>query len=112
MNTAHVADPALAESKPEIYWPMLQTAETVAKRYNIAKRAQDRYGAGSQQKACAAQEAGKFKDEIAPITVTAGVADAVLGLRSKEVTSTRTKASAPAPPTRASRTSAPRCPAA
>jgi acetyl-CoA C-acetyltransferase len=46
----------------------------------------DEYGAASQQKACAAQEAGKFSDEIAPITVTAGVADPVLGLRSKEVT--------------------------
>ena len=65
---------------------MLQTAENVAKRYNIPKQRQDEYGAGSQQKACAAQEAGKFKDEIVPITVTAGVADAVLGLRSKEVT--------------------------
>ena len=46
----------------------------------------DHYGAESQQKACAAQEAGKFNDEIAPITVTAGVADAMLGLRTKEVT--------------------------
>jgi acetyl-CoA C-acetyltransferase len=46
----------------------------------------DQYGAASQQKACAAQEAGRFKDEIAPITVTAGVADPVMGLRSKEVT--------------------------
>ena len=46
----------------------------------------DEYGASSQQKATAALEAGKFKDEIAPITVTAGVADAVMGLRSKEVT--------------------------
>ena len=65
---------------------MLQTAENVAKRYNIGKQRQDEYGAASQQKACAGQEAGKFKDEIVPITVTAGVADAVLGLRSKEVT--------------------------
>jgi acetyl-CoA C-acetyltransferase len=58
----------------------------VAKRYDISRDAMDEYGAASQQKACAAQEAGRFKDEIAPITVTAGVADAVLGLRSKEVT--------------------------
>jgi acetyl-CoA C-acetyltransferase len=47
----------------------------------------DRYGAESQQKACAAQEAGRFAQEIAPITVTAGVADAVMGLRTKQVTS-------------------------
>ena len=86
MNQHMLADSWLAKNKPEIYWPMLQTAENVAKRYNMAKERMDRYGAESQQKAHAAQEAGRFKDEIAPITVTAGVADAVLGLRSKEVT--------------------------
>ena len=86
MNQHMLQDPWLVEHKPEIYWSMLQTAEQVAKRYGIAKERMDHYGAQSQQKACAAQEAGRFKDEIAPITVTAGVADAVLGLRSKEVT--------------------------
>jgi acetyl-CoA C-acetyltransferase len=86
MNKHMLADPALAAAKPEIYWNMLQTAEQVAKRYNIGRERMDQYGAASQQKACAAQEAGKFKDEIAPITVTAGVADPVMGLRSKEVT--------------------------
>jgi len=87
MNTHMLADSWLKEHKPEVYWPMLQTAETVAKRYAIPRERQDQYGAQSQQKACAAQEAGRFKDEIAPITVTAGVADPVMGLRSKEVTS-------------------------
>ncbi|ODV13070.1 MAG: acetyl-CoA acetyltransferase [Rubrivivax sp. SCN 70-15] len=86
MNQHMLIDPALQKIKPEIYWSMLQTAEQVAKRYGIAKERMDRYGAASQQKACAAQEAGLFKDEIVPVTVTAGVADAVLGLRSKEVT--------------------------
>jgi acetyl-CoA C-acetyltransferase len=86
MNQHMLRDLALAEKKPEIYWTMLQTAEQVAKRYNIAKDVMDEYGAASQQKACAAQEAGKFKDEIAPITVKAGVADAVMGLITKEVT--------------------------
>jgi len=86
MNRHMLADPWLVEHKPEIYWPMLQTAEQVAKRYKIERERMDQYGAASQQKACAAQEAGKFKDEIAPITVTAGVADAVMGLRSKQVT--------------------------
>ncbi|MDZ7590911.1 MAG: acetyl-CoA C-acyltransferase [Rubrivivax sp.] len=85
MNQHMLLDPALQKMKPEIYWSMLQTAENVAKRYGIAKERMDHYGAGSQQKACAAQEAGLFKDEIVPVTVTAGVADAVLGLRSKEV---------------------------
>ncbi len=79
-------DPTLLKSKPEIYWPMLQTAEQVAKRYHIGRDAMDEYGAASQQKACAAQAAGKFDDEIAPITVMAGVADKVLGLMTKEVT--------------------------
>ncbi|QNK72791.1 acetyl-CoA C-acyltransferase [Variovorax sp. PAMC28562] len=85
-NRHMITDPALMKMKPEIYWNMLQTAEQVAKRYNIGREAMDEYGAGSQQKATAALEAGRFKDEIAPITVLAGVADAVLGLRTKEVT--------------------------
>jgi acetyl-CoA C-acetyltransferase len=86
MNKHMMADPALAKAKPEIYWNMLQTAEQVAKRYGIARERMDHYGAASQQKATAALEAGKFRDEIAPITVTAGFADPVMGLRSKEVT--------------------------
>ena len=86
MNQHMLKDPALEAKKPEIYWSMLQTAEQVAKRYGIGRDAMDEYGAASQQKACAAQEAGKFKDEIAPITVKAGVADAVMGLVTKEVT--------------------------
>ncbi len=84
-NKHMLADPWLQKNKPEIYWNMLQTAEQVAKRYNISRERMDHYGAGSQQRATAALEAGLFKDEIAPITVTAGVADAVMGLRSKEV---------------------------
>ena len=85
-NRHMIADPWLVKHKPEIYWNMLQTAEQVAKRYNIGRDAMDEYGAASQQKAAAALEAGRFKDEIAPITVLAGVADAVMGLRTKEVT--------------------------
>ena len=85
MNLHMIQDLALAKQKPEIYWSMLQTAEQVAKRYNISRDAMDEYGAGSQQKAVAAQAAGKFDDEIAPITVMAGVADPVMGLRTKEV---------------------------
>ena len=85
-NTHMLADPWLVKNKPEIYWNMLQTAEQVAKRYKISRERMDRYGAGSQQRAAAALEAGLFKDEIAAITVTMGVADPVMGLRSKEVT--------------------------
>ena len=85
-NRHMIADPWLVKHKPEIYWNMLQTAEQVAKRYGIDRDAMDAYGAASQQRATAALEAGRFKDEIAPITVTAGVADPVMGLRTKEVT--------------------------
>ncbi|MFO1329784.1 MAG: acetyl-CoA C-acyltransferase [Rubrivivax sp.] len=86
MNTHMFQDSWLMQHKSEIYWPMLQTAETVAKRYAIPKERMDRFGAESQQKACAANAAGKFKDEIVPVTVMAGVADAVMGLRTKQVT--------------------------
>jgi acetyl-CoA C-acetyltransferase len=86
MNKHMLADPWLVKHKPEIYWNMLQTAEQVAKRYEIGRDAMDEYGAASQQRAAAALEKGLFKDEIAPITVLAGVADPVMGLRTKEVT--------------------------
>jgi acetyl-CoA C-acetyltransferase len=86
MNTHMMQDLALAKMKPEIYWSMLQTAEQVAKRYKIGRERMDEYGAASQQKACAAQAAGLFNDEIAPITVTQGVIDKVMGMTTKQVT--------------------------
>ena len=86
MNTHMLQDLALAKQKPEIYWNMLQTAEQVAKRYKIGRDRMDEYGAASQQKACAAAAAGKFDDEIAPITVTAGVYDKTMGLITKQIT--------------------------
>jgi acetyl-CoA C-acetyltransferase len=73
-NTHFAKEAWLNEHEPDIYWNMLQTAEEVAKRFAIPRERMDEYGARSQQRACAAQEAGLFKDEIAPITVTmAGV---------------------------------------
>jgi acetyl-CoA C-acetyltransferase len=86
MNQHMLADMNLMKKKPEIYWNMLQTAEQVAKRYNISRERMDVYGAESQQRACAAQAAGKFNDEIAPITVQAGVIDKVMGMMTKQVT--------------------------
>ena len=74
-NKHMLREPWLAEHKPEIYWPMLQTAETVARRYGISRERQDQYGARSQQRAGAAAAAGKFDEEIVPMTVTMGVAD-------------------------------------
>jgi acetyl-CoA C-acetyltransferase len=80
-------DPWIDEHKPTLFWSMLQTAETVAKRYNISKQAQDEYGVRSQQRAAAGQAAGKFKDEIAPMTTTMGVVDKNTGaIGTREVT--------------------------
>lgn len=86
LNQHMLFDPALAARKPELYWTMLQTAENVAKRYKVPRDRQDQYGAQSQQKACAAQELGLFREEIAPITVTAGIVDPVRGISSRQVT--------------------------
>ncbi len=86
MNTHMLQEDWLAKNKPEIYWNMLQTAELVAKRYGIGRERMDEYGAASQQKAAAALAAGLFEAEIAPITVTMGVADPVMGLMTRQVT--------------------------
>ena len=85
-NTHMLADSWLMKNKPEIYWNMLQTAEQVAKRYGISRERMDEYGAGSQQKATAALAAGLYEAEIAPITVTMGVADPLMGMTTKKVT--------------------------
>ena len=86
-NTRMLTDPWLLEHKPALYWTMLQTAENLAKRYHISKEAQDEYGVRSQLRAAAAQAAGRFQDEIVPMTTTMGVADAAAGtIRSREVT--------------------------
>ncbi|MGA2839764.1 MAG: acetyl-CoA C-acyltransferase [Steroidobacteraceae bacterium] len=86
-NTHMRRDPWLNEHKPAIYWTMLQTAEQVAKRYGISKRAQDEYGVRSQLRAAAAQAAGKFNDEIVAMTTTMGVVDKRTGaIATREVT--------------------------
>ncbi|CAJ0816369.1 MULTISPECIES: acetyl-CoA C-acyltransferase [Ralstonia] len=87
MNRHMMTEGWLNKHKPEIYWSMLQTAENVAKRYNIGKDRQDEYGVQSQQRAAAAAAAGKFNDEIVPMTTVMGVADAKTGqLMTREVT--------------------------
>ena len=87
MNMHMMSDPWLKEHKPEIYWPMLQTAETVAKRYNISRERQDQYGVQSQLRAAAARDAGKFSDEIVAVTTTMAVADKTTGqIVTREVT--------------------------
>jgi acetyl-CoA C-acetyltransferase len=84
----HMAREAwLLEHKPQIYWSMLETAETVARRYGIPREKQDEYGVRSQQRAAAASAAGKFADEIVPMTVRMATADKDSGrIFTKEVT--------------------------
>jgi acetyl-CoA C-acetyltransferase len=87
INTKMFRDPALVAQQPDIYMSMLETAEVVAKRYGIPRERQDAYGVQSQQRAAAAQAAGRFQDEIVPFKTTMGVADKESGrLSTREVT--------------------------
>lgn len=72
-------DDALVEMHPDIYMPMLQTAEIVASRYGISRDAQDEYAFQSQQRTAAAQAAGKFDDEIVSVSTKMGVANKETG---------------------------------
>ena len=74
-NMHRVSDPKLLALHKDIYMPMLNTAEVVAKRYGIAREVQDEYALQSQQRTAAAQAAGKFDDEIVPLPSTMGVMD-------------------------------------
>jgi acetyl-CoA C-acetyltransferase len=74
-NTRMLKEDWVVHHKPEVYWSMLETAETVAKRYDIARQAQDEFGVQSQLRAAAAQQAGRFDAEIVPFTTTMAVAD-------------------------------------
>src|SRR5881275_2857436 len=87
MNKHMLNDPWILEHKPELYWPMLQTAEYVSKKYGIPREKQDEYGVRSQTRAAAARAAGKFKDEIVPVSTTMKVVDKATGAEStKDVT--------------------------
>ncbi|MFN3743447.1 MAG: acetyl-CoA C-acyltransferase [Hyphomicrobiaceae bacterium] len=66
-NKFRTRDEWLVEHKPAIYWSMIQTADNVAKRYNISRETQDAYALESQRRTAAAQQAGKFNDEIVPL---------------------------------------------
>lgn len=69
-NKKHIVDAELIAQYPGLYMPMIETADTVASRYNIAREYQDEYSLQSQQRTAAGQEAGKFDDEIVPVTTT------------------------------------------
>lgn len=70
MNMHRVVDPKAVANAQNLYMPMLDTAEVVAKRYDISRQAQDEYSLQSQQRTAAAQAAGKFDDEIVPVTAS------------------------------------------
>jgi acetyl-CoA C-acetyltransferase/acetyl-CoA acyltransferase len=74
-NTFRLVDEKLMDIKPEIYLPMIDTAEVVAKRYGISRERQDEYGLECQRRVAAAREAGRFEAEIAPIDVRMAVID-------------------------------------
>ena len=87
INTKMIHDAWIQEHKPTLYWPMLQTAETVAARYGITRDLMDEYGAQSQQRAAAAREAGLFDAEMVSVTTTMGVQDKATGaISTQEVT--------------------------
>jgi acetyl-CoA C-acetyltransferase len=83
-NSYRAEDPNLVGKHPNIYMAMLETAETVANRYQISREAQDAYGLQSQQRTAAAQTAGKFNDEIIPIDVEKVVFDKVTKTATRE----------------------------
>ncbi len=87
MNKHHTQDEWLHRHKPEIYWPMLQTAEYVSRKYGISREQQDRYGVESQLRAAKGRTEGRFRDEIVPITTKMKVVDKTTGTETmKEVT--------------------------
>jgi acetyl-CoA C-acetyltransferase len=87
MNKHHFQDEWLHRHHSEIYWPMLQTAEYVARKYEIPREKQDEFGVRSQQRAAKARAEGRFKDEIVPITTKMKVVDKNTGTETmKEVT--------------------------
>ena len=82
MNTHMLNEDWILANKPELYWPMLQTAEYVAKKYDISRERQDEYGVRSQQRAAAARAGGRFDAEIVPMTTRMKVTDRTTGAES------------------------------
>ena len=81
-NMHRVGDPRLLAEHPHILMPMIDTAEVVAKRYDVSRDSQDEYALQSQLRTAAAQEAGEFDDEIVPLPSNKGV----MNKETKEIT--------------------------
>jgi len=96
MRTDRAGDPWIKEHKPALYMSMLETAENVASRYGVSREDQDAYALKSQQRTAAAQDAGKFDDEIVPLTSMMGVMDKdTKEISFKEVTLTKDEGNRP-----------------
>jgi acetyl-CoA C-acetyltransferase len=96
MNRHRARDPWLVEHVPQVYMAMLETAEIVADRYGVSREAQDEYALRSQQRTAAAQQAGRFDDEIAPMPSRMAVQDKNTGEVSyKDVTLTKDEGNRP-----------------
>ena len=96
MNRWHGFDDWLQAHKPEIYMPMIDTAEVVAQRYQITRETQDSYALESQKRTAAAQAAGRFDDEIVPFETRMGVADKTTGeVTFKQTTLTKDEGNRP-----------------
>jgi acetyl-CoA C-acetyltransferase len=87
MGAPEFEDSWIMKNKPELFMPMINTADTVAKRYNVSREVQDEYAFQSQQRTAKAQAEGKFDAEIVPFTTTMQNVDKTTGARTyKEVT--------------------------
>jgi len=96
INMHRAGDPSVIANAPAIYMPMIDTAEIVANRYSIPRDIQDAYALKSQQRTYEAQEAGKFDDEIVPVTATKIITDRTTGETSEErVTLTKDEGNRP-----------------
>ena len=84
MNLFRAADPAVLDREPNMYMPMIQTAEVVAKRYGISREACDEYGYQSQMRVAAAQQNGLFDEEIIEVTATKALVNKETGETTKE----------------------------
>jgi acetyl-CoA C-acetyltransferase len=87
LNRTYFEEDWLMEHKPELWMAMIDTADLVAERYDVSREAQDEYALASQQRTAAAQDAGRFDDEIVPLTTSKEVKDKETGdTHNEEVT--------------------------
>ena len=96
MNSHRIGDPLTIKNAPMIHMPMLDTAETVAMRYNISREAQDEYAVASQERTADAQVRGAFDDEIVPVTAIKMIMNKESGeVTKEEVTLTKDEGNRP-----------------